>query len=375
MIEDTEINPFKIGQNTPCFIIAEAGVNHNGSIQMALRLVDAAADAGADAVKFQTFKSEKLVSKQASKADYQKQNTDGSESQLEMLKRLELDETAHKKIIAHCNKKNIHFLSTPFDSDSLNLLAYKLGLPIVKIPSGEITNLPFLLAVARTGKPIIMSTGMATLSEVEAALEVLAFGYTADQNDTPSLDAFQHAYSSIVGQNALQQKVTLLHCTTDYPAVLDQVNLRAMDTIRSAFQLPVGYSDHTAGISVPIAAVARGAKVIEKHLTLDRTLPGPDHRASLEPDGFKKMVESIRQIELAIGSPQKIPTNAELKNKPTVRKSLVALTPIKPGDRFTEKNIGTKRPGDGISPAHFWKYIGKISDQSYAPDEKIKPAN
>ncbi len=375
MTENIQINPFRIGPDTPCFIIAEAGVNHNGSIQMAFSLVDAAADSGADAVKFQTFKSENLVSKQASKADYQKQNTDSGESQLEMLKRLELDEAAHKKIIAHCNRKNIQFLSTPFDSDSLNLLTYTLSLPIVKIPSGEITNLPFLLAMARTGKPIIMSSGMATLSEIEAALEVLAFGYAADPDDSPSLDAFQHAYSSIEGQHALQQKVTLLHCTTDYPAVFDQVNLRAMDTIKSAFQLPVGYSDHTTGIAVPIAAVARGAKVIEKHLTLDRTLPGPDHRASLEPGEFKIMAESIRQIELAMGSPLKAPTKAELKNKPIIRKSLVALSPIKPGDRFTEKNMGTKRPGDGIPPAHFWKYIGKIADKNYAPDQMIKPAN
>lgn len=357
--------------NDKVYIIAEAGVNHNGSILMAKQLVDVAVEARADAVKFQTFKASALVSKKAPKAEYQLQTTDHAETQFEMLKKLELDEAAHNELVIYCKQKKIDFLSTPFDSESLHLLISKYDLPFIKIPSGEITNAPFLHEIAQTGKPVILSTGMSTLGEVEDALKVLAFGYL-NKKIPPGKQAFEEVYGSNEGQEQLKSKVTLLHCTTEYPAPLNEVNLKAMDTLRSAFGLPVGYSDHTEGISVPVAAVARGAVIIEKHFTLDRNLPGPDHQASLEPEELKAMVASIRQIECALGNGIKIPAKSELKNRIMVRKSLIALTTINENEEFTIQNLGVKRPGDGISPMYYWDFIGKKAEKKLCADTMVK---
>lgn len=353
------------------YIIAEAGVNHNGDIEMAKQLIDVAADAGADAVKFQTFKAEKVISKYAPKAEYQKKTTAETESQLDMVKKLELDEAAHYILIEYCRLRNIEFLSTPFDFESIDLLAHKLNLPRLKIPSGEITNGPYLLHIAKTGKPVILSTGMSTLGEVETALGVLAFGYLANP-DKPSLKTFQDSFCSEEGRKTLKEKVILLHCTTEYPAPFAEVNLRAMETIRIAFGLPVGLSDHTPGIAVPIAAVALGATVIEKHFTLDRNLSGPDHSASLEPDELTVMIKSIRQIEKAMGRSQKKPTVSEIKNLGIARKSLVAAAQINQGDVFSPSNIACKRPGTGISPMRYWELLNKKSPKNYFQDELIK---
>lgn len=356
--------------NHRIYIIAEAGVNHNGSPQRAVEMVDAAAAAGVDAVKFQSFVADKLVSRQAPKAEYQQQTTGVAESQLEMIKKLELDAKAHIALVEHCAKRGVDFLSTPFDLESLDLLAGRLNVSLLKIPSGEITNSLLLLKIALTGKPVILSTGMSTLGEVEAALGVLAFGYGRSR-ERPSAAAFDQAYCSPAGQELLRQKVSLLHCTTEYPAPFGEVNLRAMDSLRTAFGLKVGFSDHTPGIAVPIAAVACGAAIIEKHFTLDRSLPGPDHRASLEPGELKAMVEGIRQVEAALGNGLKLPTAAEAKNKPVARKSLVAARPIKKGERFTEDNLTAKRPGTGISPLYYWDWLGKAADRDYDQDEKV----
>jgi len=357
------------------YIIAEAGVNHNGSVDMAKSLIDAAVEAGADAVKFQTFKSSSLVTQTAPKAMYQKAHTDGAESQLQMLRKLELNEEAHAVLIEHCRLKGIDFLSTPFDFDSLKLLTGFFGLSKIKLPSGEVTNAPLLLKAAQTGASIILSTGMCTLGEVETALGVLAFGYTSDKDESgdaiPSLEAFQAAYVSKEGQAALQAKATLLHCTTEYPAPLQDVNLRVMDTLRDAFLLPVGYSDHTQGIVVPIAATARGANVIEKHFTLDRELPGPDHRSSLEPAELKQMVDAIRQVECAVGHAIKCPAPSELGNRAIARKSIVASRAIEEGEVFTEDNLTFKRPGDGNSPLQFWNLLGKQAPRSFYADEQV----
>ncbi|MEZ0317544.1 MAG: N-acetylneuraminate synthase [Methylophilaceae bacterium] len=356
--------------NQSIFIIAEAGVNHNGSVDMALQLVDEAAKAGADAVKFQTFKSEAVISRFAVKAEYQKQTTGEEDTQLEMVRRLELDVLAHKRIRDRCLQRNIQFLSTPFDLGSLHLLINEFDLPIIKIPSGEITNAPFLIEIAKTGKELILSTGMSTLGEIETALGILAFG--ALMSDAkPSQDSFRQAYESDAGQSVLKERITLLHCTTEYPAPLDQVNLMAIDTMRQAFGLPVGYSDHTEGIAVSIAAVALGACVIEKHFTLDRNLPGPDHQASLEPRELFELVKGIRAIELAKGSAKKIAVASERANRTVARKSLVALTQVKKGESFTLDNLGCKRPGHGISPLNYWNVLGTISDRDYAEDETI----
>ena len=352
------------------YIIAEAGVNHNGSLELAKHLVDVALESGADAIKFQTFKAEKVVSQSAPKAEYQTQVTDVSESQLEMIKRLELSEHNHKILIDYCNERNIQFLSTPFDLESVDFLSCILNLPKLKLPSGEITNSPLLLKAAQTFKPIILSTGMSTLGEVETALGVIAFGYT-QTNELPSIASFQSAYRSELGQQALKAKVTLLHCVTEYPTPFHEVNLKAMDTLKAAFGLTVGFSDHTLGITIPIAAVARGAMVIEKHFTLDRNLPGPDHQASLEPDELKAMVQAIRQVELAMGSGIKASAPSELKNQSVARKSLVASDNINIGSIFTNENLTTKRPGTGISPMYYWEYLGKKSTKYYKQDEMI----
>jgi N-acetylneuraminate synthase len=352
------------------YIIAEAGVNHNGSLELAKQLVDVAVASGADAVKFQTFQAEKVVSQYAPKAEYQIQATGQTESQLEMIRNLELDEDAHRILLNYCDQQGIEFLSTPFDLDSVDLLAHTLNLPKLKLPSGEITNAPLLLKAAQTRKPIILSTGMSTLGEVEAALGVLAFGYT-QTDESPSISAFQSAYGSELGQKVLQENVVLLHCVTAYPTPFAEVNLRAMDTLKAAFGLPVGFSDHTQGIAIAIAAVARGAAIVEKHFTLDRNLPGPDHQASLEPDELASMVQSIRQVEMALGSGIKSPTQSELKNRSVARKSLVAAEAIGISNLFTPENMTIKRPGIGLSPMYYWQWLGKTATKDYNQDQLL----
>lgn len=352
-------------------IIAEAGVNHNGSEKLAFELIDAAYDAGASIVKFQTFKAGKLATGSAKQAEYQSKNTGKLESQLTMLKRLELSYDAHFRLFERCEKLGIEFLSTAFDSESLDFLVNDLQLKRLKIPSGDITNAPLLLAHARTGSDLIVSTGMATLSEIEAALGVIAFGYIAPLDEEPSVNAFQAAYFSPDGQKTLRRKVTLLHCTTEYPAPINDINLRAMDSMRAAFKLPVGYSDHSAGISVPIAAVARGACVIEKHFTLDKNMEGPDHKASLDPQELKDMVAMVRDIEAALGDGLKGPRPSEIKNKFVARKSLVAEKKIEAGELLTSSNLAVKRPGNGVTPYRYWDFLGKKSIRSYKEGEVI----
>jgi len=328
------------------FIIAEAGVNHNGSVDLAKRLIEVAVNSGADAVKFQTFKAENLVSKNTQKADYQKQTTDASESQFDMIKKLELDVGTHKKLIAYCQEKNIMFLSTPFDHESINLLS-DLGLQIFKIPSGEITNLPYLRHIGSLGKKIILSTGMSNLEEVGNALNILINAGTSKDN------------------------ITVLHANTMYPTPMEDVNLNAMLTIQKEFGVDVGYSDHTLGIEVDIAAVAMGALCIEKHFTLDKTMDGPDHKASLEPEELKSMVGAIRNIEKAMGNSEKNPSPSESVNIGVVRKSIVASQNIKKGEVLTEKNIAVKRPGNGIIPMKWDSIIGSIATKNYNIDDLI----
>jgi N,N'-diacetyllegionaminate synthase len=329
------------------FIIAEAGVNHNGSLELAKKLVDVAVDAKADAVKFQTFKADKLVCKSASKAEYQKEATDRDESQFDMLKKLELDLAAHEELIEYCKQKNIMFLSTPFGFDSIDMLI-KLNIDIFKVPSGEVNNLPFLRKIGGLGKKVIISTGMTNLGEIETALDIVMEAGTEKNN------------------------ITVLHCNTEYPSPMEDVNLRAMQTIKDAFKVNIGYSDHTPGIEVPVAAVALGASVIEKHFTLDKNMPGPDHLASLDPSELKEMVRSIRNIEIAMGNGIKKPSQSELKNKVIARKSIVAAKNIKVGDLFSEDNITVKRPGNGISPLLWDKIIGLQARLDFVVDEAIK---
>ncbi|HFQ5078667.1 N-acetylneuraminate synthase [Vibrio vulnificus] len=352
-------------------IIAEAGVNHNGDETLAFKLVDAAHQAGADIVKFQTFKAKNLVTEQAKQADYQVVNTQKQESQLAMLSRLELSYAAHHQLVKHCESLGIEFLSTAFDSESLDFLVNDLGLTRLKLPSGELTNAPLVLEHARTGCDLIVSTGMATLAEIEMALGVIAFGYTAEEQVAPSVLAFQQAYASNEGQKALKEKVTILHCTTEYPAPMAEINLKAMDTLGKAFDLPAGYSDHSEGITIPIAAVARGAVLIEKHFTLDKNMEGPDHKASLEPDELTAMVKAIRQVELALGSAVKSPTVSEVKNKAVARKSLVASQAIQAGDAFSADNVTIKRPGNGMSPYQYWEMLERKASRDYQVGDLI----
>ena len=352
-------------------IIAEAGVNHNGDEVLAFQLVDAAYQAGADIVKFQTFKAKNLVTEQAKQADYQVANTQKQESQLAMLSRLELSYAAHHQLVKHCQSLGIEFLSTAFDSESLDFLVNDLGLKRLKLPSGELTNAPLVLEHARTGCDLIVSTGMATLAEIEMTLGVIAFGYTALDNAAPSVLAFQQAYASEAGQKALKEKVTILHCTTEYPAPMAEINLRAMDTLGKAFDLPAGYSDHSEGITIPIAAVARGAVLIEKHFTLDKNMEGPDHKASLEPDELTAMVQGIRQVEVALGSAVKSPTISEVKNKAVARKSLVASEVIRAGESFTADNLTVKRPGSGMSPYDYWEMLDRSASRDYQAGDLI----
>lgn len=329
------------------FIIAEAGVNHNGSLKTAKKMIDAAVSAGADAIKFQTFKAEALVSKTAKKAGYQLKTTNKKESQLEMLKKLELDENAHKELFAYCKKKKIMFLSSPFDLKSIDLLE-KLGLRIFKIPSGEITNLPYLRKIGSLRKKVIISTGMANMQEISEALNILIRGGTAKKN------------------------ITVLHCNTEYPTPFDEVNLRAMLTIGNKFKVNVGYSDHTLGIEVPIAAAALGATVIEKHFTLSRNLKGPDHKISLEPSDLRTMVKAIRNIEKALGRKNKYPSVSELANQQLARKSIVTTRGIKKGEIFKEENITVKRPAIGISPMKWDAVVGKIAERDFNEGEMVE---
>lgn len=327
------------------FIIAEAGVNHNGSLEMALQLVDAAKQSGADAVKFQSFKAEQLATRSAHKAAYQERTTSQAESQFDMLRRLELDRAAHERILRHCADRGIQFLSSPFDLPSVDLLA-EMNLPIYKVPSGELTNEPYLRKIGAIGKPVILSTGMATLGEVEEAIGVL--------------------------RTAGAGQLTLLHCVTEYPAPYAEVNLRAMHTLKVAFGLPVGYSDHTPGIEVSIAAAALGAEMIEKHFTLDRSLPGPDHAASLEPDELKAMVAAIRNVEAALGTGIKAPAPCEIPNISVARKSLVAASSLPAGHKLQEQDLNIKRPGNGLAPKLMSALIGRTLRVAIEQDALIR---
>tara|TARA_B100001248_G_C27397198_1_gene466432 strand:- start:70 stop:1068 length:999 start_codon:yes stop_codon:yes gene_type:complete len=329
------------------FIIAEVGVNHNGSISIAKKLIDMAVKAGADAVKFQTFKAENLVIMNAKKANYQKKNDKKNESQFDMLKKLELSPLMHKVLLSYCKKKNILFLSSPFDLQSIDFLN-NLGLKIFKIPSGEITNFPYLKKIGRLNKKIILSTGMSNMSEIKKALKVLVKSGTKKKN------------------------ITILHANTEYPTPLRDVNLRSMLSIGKKLNVNFGYSDHTLGFEVSVAAVALGAKCIEKHLTLNSNMRGPDHRASLEPKDLIKMINAIRNIEIALGSRVKRPSKSEIANIKIVRKSLVASRDIKKGEIFTEQNLTAKRPGNGLSPFKITKFLGKRSLKNYKKDQQIK---
>lgn len=354
-----------------CQVIAEAGVNHNGDLELALQLVDAAAAAGADFVKFQTFSANRLASQLARKVGYQQKNAPSeSVSQLEMLQKLELTPEQHLALIERCAEQNIGFLSSCFDLDSLHFLETSLNVKGHKLGSGELTNAPLLLAVAQTQKPLILSTGMSNLGEIEQALAVLTYGYS-NCSDPIGPEAFRLCWQDPVKREYLKDKVTLLHCTTEYPAPMQSINLNALKTMRHSFGLPVGYSDHTIGATASIAAVAAGAVAIEKHLTLDTKMPGPDHKASMEPDDFKDMVAAIRDTELAMGSPIKSPGAVESKNISEVRKSLVAAANIKKGELFTEKNVTVKRPGYGRSPQEYWSLLGQASPCDYTEDELI----
>jgi N-acetylneuraminate synthase len=354
------------------YFIAEAGVNHNGSLERARELISAAVAAGANAVKFQTFRANEVVSRQAPKAAYQMETTDVNQSQLDMIRALELSELDHEILMADAKQQGIEFLSTPFDLASIRLLTGRFGLQTIKIPSGEITNPPYLLTISRLASQVILSTGMSTLGEVEYALGVLAFGLISDPLAVPGRESFIRAFCSEAGQTALQQRVTLLHCTTEYPAPYAEVNLLAMDTLREAFKLPVGYSDHTLGIHISLAAVARGAQVIEKHFTLDRHLPGPDHKASLEPGELKELVSQIREIESALGNGMKRTTSSEWKNRDMARKSLIAKETIEAGHLLTEANVTCKRPGTGIPANCYYEVLGKIAPQKFNPDDFIE---
>lgn len=355
-----------------CFVIAEIGVNHNGDLELAHQLVEAAAHAGADAIKFQTFSSHSLVTETTKRARYQVRNTGQEGSQLEMLQSLELSKEGHFELSEHCSALGKMFLSSPFDAESLAFLVDGMDLPLIKVASGEISNGPFLYELAQTGKPLIISTGMASLDDVRVALGVLAHGYL--KRDVPSngTDAILDILLSTEAQEELLNKVAVLHCTTEYPAPPESINLRAMETMREAFGLIMGFSDHSLGTSIPIAAVARGAKVIEKHFTLDRNMAGPDHKASLEPGDFSEMVEGIRTVERALGCGRKMPNEVELDNRSIARKSLIAAVSIRAGDLWEPRHLTAKRAGGGMSPMAYWNLLGKPASRSYEVDELIE---
>lgn len=354
------------------YIIAEAGVNHDGDLDRALQLCDVAAKAKANAIKFRSFKAETLMAAACSPHAYQEGAQHWAETHPEEMKQLELSEEAHLRLAKHCRSLGIDFLSTPFDMHWAEFLVKQVGVSRLKISSADVTNLPFLVGVARLGCPVILSTGMSSLGEVEQALSALAFGFTQLQGD-PSLDDLQNAYESHSGQESLTQAVSLLHCTTEYPAPLKDVNLNCLATLRNAFGLKVGYSDHTEGIAIPVAAAALGAQIIEKHVTLDRTLPGPDHKASLEPGDLMTMVQSIRDTEQALGHSLKCPSGSEIKMRSLARKSLVAQADIKAGELFQRSNLTIQRPGNGLSPRRLWELLGKPARQDYKAGEQIEP--
>jgi N-acetylneuraminate synthase len=353
-------------------IIAEAGVNHNGSEELAFKLVDKAKSSGVDIVKFQTFVTKNLVTKTAKQAKYQQKNIGKEQPQYQMLQKLELSFDSHKAIKYYCDTQGVEYLSTAFDSESLAFLVNDLKLNRLKIPSGELTNTPFVLEHALTGCDIIVSTGMSNLEEIEFALSVIAFGYLSqDSSLLPSSAAFKKAYASEAGQQLLKSKVVVLHCTTEYPAPIDEVNLNAMTLMHEKFNLPIGYSDHTAGITIPIAAVAKGAVVIEKHFTLSKDMDGPDHKASIEPDELIQMVKDIRCVEVALGAFDKKPTPSELKNKEVARKSIIAKSDINKGQKLTADNLAILRPGIGISPTRYYDVLGSYACKDFSAGELI----
>lgn len=354
------------------YIIAEAGVNHNGDVTRAIEMINVAAEAGADAVKFQSFIPEQLVTSHTPKANYQAENTDSDESQLDMLRKLALSGDEQRRLQEHCRERGIEFLSSPFDHKSLHFLLQKCRLSCIKFGSGELTNAPLLLEAAEADVRIILSTGMSTLEEIEESLGVLAFGYL-NRCATPTYEDFTRAYQSAEGQRALQNNVSLLHCTSEYPCPFDDVNLFAMDTLRNHFNLTVGLSDHTQGIGVALAAVARGAAIIEKHFTLSRDLPGPDHRASIEPAELSEMVANIRHIETALGSYEKRPAEREKSTRAVARKHLVAARPISAGEAFTVDNLAIKRSGHGLSPMQYWDLLSQTASRDYDTDDVIEP--
>jgi N-acetylneuraminate synthase len=361
-IQDNDVMPLS------CFVIAEAGVNHDGNVDRALALVDAAAAAGADAAKFQIFSTDLLVAENAPRADYQIRNTGDRSSQREMLKGLELGKAAFRDIADHCAKTRIEFMATPFDAPSLEWLI-DLGVKRIKISSGDVTNGPLLLKVAATRLPIILSTGMCALDEISEALGVIAFGLVGSER--PSRQGFAEAWRSAEGRSAVGSRVTLLHCTSNYPAEMNEVNLLAMDTLASTFGLPVGYSDHTIGLTVPIAAAARGARVIEKHLTLNRGAHGPDHAASMEPGEFSRLVRAIRNVDICLGRQDKGPTESERQTMRVARRSLTAVRPIAAGAILTEEDFCARRPGTGRSPMSYWDILGTRAARAYSPGDLI----
>ncbi|MBA1321400.1 N-acetylneuraminate synthase [Pseudomonas plecoglossicida] len=359
----------KLPDDTSVFIIAEAGVNHNGERELAFRLIDAAAQAGADAVKFQTFDAQRLASTSAPKAKYQKHSTDASESQLAMLKKLELPREWHYELQAYARSRGVEFLSTAFDSGSLAFLT-EMDLPLFKVPSGELTNGPLLWQFARTGKPLVLSTGMATLSEVEQGLAIVAHALISEAEPTSMEEVWQN-WSNPASRLRLKGHVTLLHCTSQYPTPAQEVNLLAMDTLK-AFGLAVGYSDHTEGCLIPVAAVARGASVIEKHFTLDRSLPGPDHKASLEPDELALMVSQIRTLQTALGDPCKAPQPSEWDTRKAARQQVVAARDIAAGAIIARDDLTTARSGGGLAPTVLWELVGSTSKRAFAAGENLE---
>ena len=355
---------------TTTFIIAEAGVNHNGELTKAFQLIDIAVTAGADAIKFQTYRAKNLVTQDAAKAKYQKKETNEDESQFDMLKKVELSYPDHFELLNYCNQKNIKFMSSAFDQESLSFLVNELKLDLLKIPSGEITNGPFLLDHARTGCNVILSTGMSNLQEIQDALSILAFGYFSDLEPTRKL--LEATYDSRKGKKILKEKVTLMHCTSQYPAPSKDINLSAITTMQKKFNLRVGFSDHSEGTIIPTNAVTLGASVIEKHFTIDKLLPGPDHKASLNPEELKNMITNIRITEKSLGNGVKTLQPSEQENKNIARKSIFAKETIRKGDIFSSKNLVIKRPGDGRSPMDFWEIVGESSDKDYLPEDFIK---
>lgn len=354
----------------PTYIIAEAGVNHNGSFDLACVLVDVAKEAGADVIKFQTFKAENLVTKQAKQAAYQIENIGNETTQFDMLKKLELSYDEFVRLKTYCDKKKIEFLSTPFDLESVDFLVDEIGIKTVKIPSGELTNAPFIHYIATKRKPVILSTGMATMEDIHESLSFIAYGL-AHPSGKVKIDSVREFYHTPEAKEWLKEYVTVLHCTTEYPVPFSDINLTAMDQLKEELKVNIGLSDHSEGIYIPVAAVAHGATIIEKHFTISRLLPGPDHRASLEPEELMEMVRAIRVVEQSLGDGHKKPTANEQHNQLAARKSLVAAKTIRKGETFTENHLTVKRPGSGMAPSMYWSLIGKMATRNYEEDELI----